>query len=131
MILFNNGLIVLNYEPATDILSVDMPTVNNLNVSEIGGSLSIIVDHVRNYDVKRLLVDARSTVVDIDEDTYTAIVSEFSRNLLTTRIQKVARIVTTSTVRENVVQKVYGNQNLPIEFKSFTEITPALEWLKV
>ncbi|RDV11947.1 hypothetical protein DXT99_23275 [Pontibacter diazotrophicus] len=129
MNIFHNSFIKLDYEPTTDVLSVNMPTVNVVNMSEVKHTLEIIVEHVRSYDVKRLLVDARKTEIEIDEDIYTAIVSEFSRSLMATRLQKVARIVSSSTVRENVVKKVYGENKLTLEFKNFTDIAPAMEWL--
>lgn len=130
MILFQNGLIKLDYDPTTDILFVDMPTVNNLVMPEVRQALRIIVEHVRNYDVKRLLVDARKTEVEVSEDIYASMLAEFSRELMATRLKKLARIVTSSSVRENVVKKVYDDNKLTIELQSFTELAPALEWLK-
>ena len=109
---------------------VDMPTVNSLVLPEVRQALRIIVEHVRNYDVKNLLVDARKTEVEVTEESYASMLAEFSRDLMETRLQKLARIVTASTVRENVVRSVYDQQKLSIEFKSFTELAPAVEWVK-
>lgn len=130
MILFKNSYITLEYDPQTDILSVDMPTVDHLILPEVKLTLNILVEHVRNYNVKKLLVDARKTVVEVDETTYTHLVEGFSRELMATNIEKVARIVTKSTIREGVVKKVYGKEDLPIKFRSFEEREEALEWLK-
>lgn len=129
MIIFENGLIKLDYDPSTDILFVDMPTVNSIVMPEVRRALAIIVEHVRNYDVKRLLIDARKTEVEVNEESYATMIGNFSGELLATRIQRVARIVTHSEVRENVVREVYKKKQLPIDFQSFTEIAPAVEWL--
>ena len=130
MIIFQNGFIKLDYDPTTDIMFVDMPTVNSLVLPEVRQALRIIVEHVRNYDLKNFLVDARKTEVEVTEESYASMLAEFSRDLMATRLQKLARIVTASTVRENVVRSVYDQQKLSIEFQSFTELAPAVEWLK-
>ena len=129
MIIFKNNFLKLDYNPATDILLVDMPTVDNVTLPEVEGALDVIVEHVRNYDVKKLLVDARKTRVEGNQESYAALVAEFSRQLMTTRLQKLARIVSTSEVRESAVKKVYEEKKLPLEFRSFIEIGPAVEWL--
>ncbi|GAB3528705.1 hypothetical protein GCM10027443_07030 [Pontibacter brevis] len=129
MILFQNGFVKLDYDPTTDILYVDMPTVDNLVLPEVRQALRIIVEHVRNYDVKRLLIDARKTEVEVSEETYATMLADFRQNLMATRLKKLARIVSGSTIRENAVKKVYEKQKLTIEIRSFTEVAPAVEWL--
>lgn len=130
MILFKNGFISLDYDPTKDIMFVDMPTVNHVVMPEVREALKIIVEHVRNYDVKNLLVDARKTEVDVSEESYAAIVAEFSQNLMATRLKKLARIVTPSPVRENAVKKVYQENKLSIDFQNFTDLASAIEWLE-
>lgn len=129
MIIYQNSFIKLDYDPSTDILSVDMPTVNLLNYTEVQRNLETIVEHIINYNVKKLLIDARKTEVEVDEESYLIMVSAFRQKLLETRVQKVARIVTSSTVRERVVQKAYTKQDTPSGFESFTEVAPAIAWL--
>ena len=112
MIILQNSFIKLGYDPLTAILSVDMPTVDTVNMPEVKPTLESIVEHVRDYDVKRLLVDARKTKVEVGEETYAFMVAEFSCELVATHLQKLARIVTSSPERENVVRKVYGENKL-------------------
>lgn len=130
MILFKNGFITLDYDPNKDIMFVDMPTVNHVVLPEVREALKIIVEHVRNYDVKNLLVDARNTEVDVSEESYASMVAEFSQNLMATRLKKLARIVTPSPIRENAVKKVYQENKLSIEFQSFTDLASAIKWLE-
>ncbi|WP_089320749.1 hypothetical protein [Pontibacter ummariensis] len=129
MIIYENSFIKLDYNPATDVLLVDMPRIDTMIMPEVRSALAIIAEHVRNYDVKRLLVDARQTKVEVNEESYTALISEFSQSLMTTRLQKVARIVSASEVREKAVKKVYERDGLPLQFKNFEEMAPAIEWL--
>ena len=130
MVIYKNGFLKLDYEPATDILSFEMPNVDDVMMPEMKRSLTVIVEHVRNYDVKRLLLDARHTNISVDEDSYACILSEFYQNLIATRVQKIARLVTLDSKREKVVQKLLDSISLPVELKRFTEASAAFDWLK-
>ncbi|WP_026463851.1 hypothetical protein [Adhaeribacter aquaticus] len=130
MIVYENPFIKMDYDPATDILVTQMPDVDTLILPEINRFLGIIVEQVRNYDVKKLLVDARKTQVEVNEETYSAMMSDFLHALLSTHLQKLARIVSSSTVRESAVKNVYTGPKLPIQLQSFTDITSAIDWLK-
>lgn len=130
MVIYKNGFLRLDYEPATDILSFEMPNVDDIVMPEMKRSLTVIVEHVRNYDVKRVLLDARQTNIWVDEDSYACIISEFYRNLMATRVQKVARIVKPDSIREKIVLNLLTNMTLSVEVQRFTEVSAALEWLK-
>lgn len=130
MVIYKNGFLTLDYEPATDILSFEMPNVDDVVMPEMKRSLAVIVEHVRNYDVKRILLDARQTNIWVDEESYACIISEFYRNLMTTRVQKVARLVTPDSKREKVVFNLLNNMPLLVEVQRFTEVGAALDWLK-
>ncbi len=130
MIIYNSGFLILDFDPSTDILSVTMPPVSDILLPEISRSFDVIVEHSRNYDIKRLLFDARETQVDVREEVFAPIISQFVQDLATTRVQKVARVISSSVFREHVVRKVFNNNVLPIQFESFSEMEPAVEWLK-
>ncbi len=130
MVIYKNGFLTLNYEPASDILSFEMPNVDDVVMPEMKRSLAVIVEHVRNYDVKRILLDARQTNIWVDEDSYACIISEFYRNLMTTRVQKIARIVTPDSKREKIVLNLLNNMTPSVEVQRFIEVGAALEWLK-
>ncbi|MFT2009105.1 hypothetical protein ACMA1I_10560 [Pontibacter sp. 13R65] len=130
MIIFKNGFVTLEYAPASDILSFEMPNVDDIVMPEMKRSLTIIVEHVRNYDVKRILLDARQTCVLVDDNSYAQIISDFYRDMMATRVQKIARLITPDSIRERVVKKLLDNTNLSIEVQWFTEVGSAVEWLK-
>ena len=129
MIIFKNGFICLFYEPATDILSFEMPNVDNVVMPEMERSLNIIVEHTRNYDVKRILLDARNTDIWVEDKEYSGIIAAFYRNLAATRVQRVARIVKPDSKRESIVNKVLDAAVLPMQVQRFTEELSARGWL--
>ncbi|WP_210465210.1 hypothetical protein [Rufibacter roseolus] len=130
MIIYNSAFLTLDFDPSMDILSVAMQPMNDILIPEINRSFAIIVENARNYDIKRLLFDARETRVDVQEEVFAPVITQFVLDLATTRVQKVARVSSTSVFREHVVRKVFNNNVLPIQFESFSEIEPAIEWLK-
>lgn len=130
MVIYQSGFLVLDYEPATDILSFEMPTVDEVVMPEMKRSLSIIVEHVRNYDVKRVLLDARQTNIWVNEESYACIITEFYQNLMATRVQKIARLVRPDSKREKILLNLLSNITLLVEVQHFTEVNTALEWLK-
>lgn len=68
MVLFDNSLIKLDYDPATDILAVEYPDLHDFLLSEIKRSIDTLVDTVKHYDVKRLLLDSTRTVVAVSDE---------------------------------------------------------------
>jgi len=130
MILFKNGFLTLDYDPTTDILSFEMPNVDDVVMPEMRRSLTVIVEHVRNYDVKKVLLDARQTSILVDEDNYETIISQFYVDLMATRVQKIARLITYGSARERVVTKLLDKMYLSVEVQPFTEVSAAIAWLK-
>ncbi|ALI98930.1 hypothetical protein [Rufibacter tibetensis] len=131
MNIYNSGFLNLEYDPSTDILSVNFPPVSDILMPEISSSFGVIVEHVRNYDIKKLLFDAKDTQVDVDEEEFSPVIAQFARSLSSTRVQKIARVVSSSHYREHVVRKVFKDKELPILFQSFTELDSAIAWLKL
>ncbi|QHL87984.1 hypothetical protein GU926_11305 [Nibribacter ruber] len=135
MILFQNRLIVLEYRPGTDVLSVDWPSVSAYDLTEVERSLSTLVEYITNYDVKRLLIDSTKAVIspDLDMVEYQAIVTEFAYKLQKTRLQKSARIMHADLAREATSQQISEDisrkARLTVENRNFTDKAEALAWL--
>jgi len=129
MILFKNGFISLYFEPASDILSFGMPHVDSVVMPEMKRSLDIIVEHTRNYDVKRILLDARNTDIGVEEADYAEIIATFYQNLARTRVQRIARLVQPDSKREHLIKKVLDVARLPMEVHAFSEEVSARTWL--
>ena len=123
-------LLKLDYTPSTDILAVEWPDVHSYTLNEVKDTLTEILNTIRHYDVKRLLIDAKSTVVSVGQEEYATISSAFSQKLLTTRLEKLARLESASSAREAQVKEMIKNNTSRIAFKSFTSREEAYNWLK-
>ncbi|MGV3587018.1 MAG: hypothetical protein ACO1OF_08465 [Adhaeribacter sp.] len=130
MILFNSPLIRLDYSPATDILVADLSASYEFYALEVQEALSTIAKYIRHYDVKKLLMDSRKRIIQIDNERYTAIMAEYIRELESTRLQKLARLHTGNTDRENLARNMQEQVITAFEMKTFTDLEHALTWLK-
>ena len=92
MLLTKNTLIQLDYDTKTDTLTIDWPAIRAFALPEVQHTFKLIVDTLKYYDIKRLLIDARHSVVEVSEADYQAIIFDFALSLNTTRVLKVARI---------------------------------------
>lgn len=127
---------VLDYEPTTDILTVDWPNIEKYQFSQVKQTLETLVDYVRNYDVKYLLIDASQTTSSpelVESPEYKQIIFEFVSGLTKTRLKKSARITAKDKIREAKTQElskqVVQKANLLIQNKDFNNKEEAIAWL--
>ena len=124
-----NKLIKLDYNPSRDVLSVEWPDFHYYSASEAAYTLNIIVETVRLYDVKHLLTDTRKSTVDIPRSDYREIILQFAKDLATTRLRKIARVVTESTSRLKPIREVRQEAHLEVAIEDFYSLEEALDWL--
>ncbi|GAB3536721.1 hypothetical protein GCM10027443_27770 [Pontibacter brevis] len=134
MIIYKNGLITLDYTPATDVLSVELPDAVAFGVPEIERSLEVIAENVQSYDIKKLLLDSsQAEVGGIDDAAYKVVVTQFLANLTKARLQKLARLNTAPVNYEERVVSVANEAtqklNAPFEVRMFTSKNQAYDWL--
>ncbi len=133
MVLFNNSLIRLDYNPATDIMEVEYPDLHDYLLPEIKRSVDILLDTVKNYDVKRLLLDSTRTIISVGDVESREIATYLAAGLARTRVQKVARVQSPSATVENTAQQnirhISQVQALPFKLENFSSKALALEWL--
>lgn len=133
MILFSNGLITLDYDPATDVLSVALPDIRHFGTTEVERSLELIVETITNYDIKKLFLDSSKAIVEVDDEAYRNIIMKFSRDLMKTRLRFIARVGSTLEKQEKrakqVADEVQQVTTMPVEFSNFTNPAEAMEWL--
>ncbi|MBF8963726.1 hypothetical protein I0P70_10740 [Pontibacter sp. FD36] len=134
MILLQNSILRLEYNPATDILQVRYPDLQRYHLSEIRHSLQIMVETIRNYDVRKLLLDARTTAIEIEEDENRQLTVELAGMLSKTRLTKVARVQPADPEKEARAQRNIEAARkagiLNYEVATFTTPEEALIWLK-
>ena len=134
MILFRNSILILDYNPSTDILEVDYPDFPDYLIPEIKNSLDILFDHVRSYDVKKLLIDSSKTLTDVKDEDSRVVAMYLVNGLIKTRLQKVARVQSLVFSVENRAQEnlkqIQQYVNLPFQVQNFRSKSDALTWLK-
>ncbi|WP_181305659.1 hypothetical protein [Rufibacter sp. XAAS-G3-1] len=130
MIIYQSGLITLDYDPATDILYIKWPDVQDFLVLEIRQALRILVDHIKSYDIKKLLIDSSQASLEIPGAEYKDVLKEFGQNLMQTRLEKMARLLTPNPTREDKVEEARQELRFPIPLRTFTDKQEAVAWLK-
>lgn len=134
MILHPNSPITMDYDPATDILCVEYPDLDTLMLPTIKHSMVILVEAIRNYDVRKLLLDASRTHIDVTEEESRALTMQLAADLMKTRLQKLARIQPIDPTRETNAQenirRIMQNGLLPYQLQTFTSKAQALTWLQ-
>ena len=134
MILFDNSLIRLEYDPATDILQVAYPDLHAYLLFEIKHCIDILVDMVKIYDIKKLLLDSTASVSSVSDAENWEVARCLVGGLATTRIQKMARVqsVSATATRSRApifIRQLKEMQQLPFQMQSFNSRAEALGWL--
>ncbi|WP_192820241.1 hypothetical protein [Rufibacter sp. LB8] len=134
MLLYKDSLVELQYEVATDVLSMEWPDVTGFSKSEISHYLQKVIDTLKHYDVRRYLIDSRHNKVEVTETEQKNIAYQFSTELLKTRVNKMARVVGQNTEKErrveNMRQQLVAELPFEMEYQEFTDMATALSWLK-
>lgn len=133
MILYDNSLIRIDYNPATDILEIAYPDLHEYLLPEIKHSIDNLVKTITNYDVKRLLLDSSHTIVAVEMEKSREITTYLVDGLSKTRLQKIARLQsknpTVETLAEGNIRHVNLNMSLPFELMNFVSRERATAWL--
>ncbi|NEM96468.1 hypothetical protein [Pontibacter burrus] len=133
MILFQNSLVKLDYDPATDIGVIEYPDLHDYLLPEIKHSIDLLVDAIRSYDVKRLVLDGTKTVATVDIEQDRAIATYMTAGLMRTRIQRLARIQSLNNLvdirAQNNEKYVRETQVPPFPIQAFKSRGEAIDWL--
>ena len=133
MILIDNGVIKLEYNPATDIVHVNYPDLHGYLIPEINYNIDIIVDQIKSYDIKNMLLDARQTAVSIDAEASRKVAVYLASSLAQTRLKKVARVASPNPDlekrSEGTIQTINATIDLPFQLMSFSDMEEAVKWL--
>ncbi|WP_229973160.1 hypothetical protein [Pontibacter harenae] len=110
-----------------------MPDVKEFSSSEVSFCLNLIVENVRGYHIRNLLLDSSKSVIEVEDEAYRAITTKFALDLTGTHLKKLARVVTDDAAREErsarVSEELRQEVDLPIEFRNFATKEEAMDWL--
>ncbi|WP_210465449.1 hypothetical protein [Rufibacter roseolus] len=134
MLLYQDSILQLTYDPATDILEMDWPDLAPSYLPEARQAFQALVETVRDYDVKNLLVDGSKASISISDEENTSLMLKIAQEFNATRLRKVARIASTDFRRESVadenLHKIQRSLDLHYEMQNFTDRAQAMTWLK-
>jgi len=134
MILFENSIIKLNYDPSTDILEIQYPDLKDYLLPEIKHSIDVMVDIIKNYDIKRLLLDSTKTTSSVTEEQSRDIATYLATGIAKTRVEQVARLQSpvpeTEERAQKNIQKLHQTMEMPFQLLNFTDKILALNWLQ-
>ncbi|WP_128396952.1 hypothetical protein [Botryobacter ruber] len=115
-------------------MKVVYPDLQDFLLVEIINATDKLVETVKTYNVKRILIDSSKTAVPAGNAEGREISLTLALGLMKTHVQKIARVESFSADVEATVQShiSYINQTIyiPFLFKNFTDKAEALEWLK-
>jgi len=134
MILFENSILKLNYNPGTDILEIRYPDLQDFLLLEIKHSIDRAVEIIKNYDIKKVLLDSREMTSSVSEEAGRDIAIYLAGGLMKTRVTMVARIQSVDdTIEKRAkgnVSHLKANLSLPFKLETFTLKDDAIDWLK-
>ena len=129
MILYQNSLMQMDFDPGNSLMIVIWPNFEAYSLADTKLALSRLINTVKNYDVKKLLVDATNAKIAVEMEAYEEIVKHFTSLLQDTKLELIARVMTTDPDREarakNMVQHLSGN----IRLRNFSSVAEAKTWL--
>lgn len=118
---------VFNQE--TSILLIEWPDFSESFYQESQFVFKTIINKIKSTNAKYLLSDTRKGNFDMSDTKYRALSFSLANALAQTQIQRVARIVTTATAREKLMQELVQKSKLDIPVRDFYSEEEALEWL--
>lgn len=131
--LLYQGIITLDYDPATDVLVAAMPDARQFGPSEVRYCLGLIAASVRNYGIGCLLLDARLADPAAEGEGQRSEHAEFTAELLGTRLRRMARLAGADGGWEGRSAGIAAGHlqglRLPVAFRSFTSQAEAMGWL--
>ncbi|TPE41047.1 hypothetical protein [Pontibacter mangrovi] len=133
MILFENSIVVLAYSPATDIVEIKYPDLHGYLLPEIKHTIRNMVQVIKNYDVKRVLLDSTRTHVSVSDEESREVATFLATELAKTRVERVARLKSASDRVEKLAVANMGviklSGSIPFLLENFTTKEEAMAWL--
>jgi len=134
MILYQDSLLQLDYDVSSDVLYVHWPNLTEANITYLDIAFNALLDAIKHYDIKKLLIDSSTSSVEIPEEVYRPLVFSFINRLKSTRLYRMARVISENSFREarlqNYDQQMRSENMFSYETGEFISKDQALAWLK-
>jgi len=129
MILYQNELLKLDFQPSQRLLEITWPSFEGRSKEESKLIITRVLNAINDYEVNYLLIDAKATNLGIEISQFHDLASFFITELPKTSVKRVARISTYDQNREQLVNHLASGQPMDIDYSNFTNKTEALAWL--
>jgi hypothetical protein len=133
MILLDNFLIKIDYNPATDIAIIDYPDLFDFELPEVQHAIELLAETINNYNVKKILIKPTRTTPERSLEEGGEIAAFLATKLRQAHVKKMARVRSPySAVEANArksVQLVETSRALPTQVRFFRAKSDAMEWL--
>ena len=129
MAVYQNRLITIIYREDTGILTVTWSNSKPYDLAEVQESIKKVIDTIKEYQCRKLLIDASVADVSMDDGVFKAILTQFVSELNQSGIQKLARIITSDQKREEQIQNIRNKLGVSYEFYDISNREQALKWL--
>lgn len=119
-------------DAARNLLTITWPSFTQENEGVLAEPMQKLLAYLRDEGVKYLLIDVRGSQITITGEAYSRFVAWFQAELLTTCLEKVARVTSSDAAREYrlLTSAVYAHErNCPIAFQDFGSEREAYGWL--
>jgi hypothetical protein len=133
VILYQDGLLKLDYDVATDILYLPCPDIYEHEIEHMPKIFTAVVDVLNNYNIKKLLFDTSQSQVLVSPREYQHMIRNLTYGLTSTPLQKLARVISPNTARENqliqLLENLHTQTLLSYELRNFITKDAAYQWL--
>ena len=135
MILYQDSLLELDYDVSADVLYVKWPNLTDADINYLDIAINELLNAIKHYDIKKLLIDSRTSQIEISEEVYRPLVFSFIKRLKHTRLYRMARVIPENTFREARLQsytrQMHFENMFSYETADFNSKDQALAWLKL
>ncbi len=133
MILYQDSLLSLDYDASTDIMYVQWPNLTDADLPDLQTAIKALIDTIKHYDIKKLLIDSRVSRVDIPDEIYRPLIFSLIGQLKESRIQRMARVMPENTYREvhlqSYTQQMQAANMFTYAIAEFESKEKAFAWL--
>ena len=134
MILLDNFLIKIDYNPATDIAIIDYPALFDFELPEVQHSIELLTETIQNYNVSKILIKPTRTTPERSQEEGGEIAAYLAEKLKKAQVKKMARVQSNySEVEENAcksAQLLEASRSIRTQVRFFRGKPAAMEWLK-
>ena len=121
------------YDVKHDLVCVKWPTIESIYLPEILNSIKVLVENIKNYNIRHLLIDATDTKAHSSNEDANKVVHALLSGLQNTHLEKLARVESAIPERESVLKQMLPEVAIQVNFeiKFFKDIASALNWLQM